>query len=100
MERLDRCMIRGFTGSREVEFDAAPVRPLIQNPPDKLRAIVTPDGVGLAPGLNEPIQDPHLVEALTVKIASYVFQELETASKDPKGPLHRDLYAHLLRKMG
>ena len=52
-------MIRGFAGSREVEFDVVPVRPLIQDPPGKLWAIVTPDGVGLAPGLNEAIQDLH-----------------------------------------
>ena len=43
--------------------------------------------------------DPQLVEALTLKIASYVFEELDAVSKDPNGPLHRDLYVHLLRKM-
>ena len=57
--RRDRRMIRGLAGSREVEFDVVPVRPLIQDPPGKLRASVTPDGVGLAPGLHEAIQDLH-----------------------------------------
>ena len=36
-----------------------PVRPLIQDSSGKLRTIVTTDGVGLAPGLNEAIQDLH-----------------------------------------
>ena len=52
-------MIRGLAGSREVELDVVPVRPLIQDPPGKLRTIVTPDGVGLAPGLDEAIQNLH-----------------------------------------
>ena len=59
IERLNIRVIRGFTGSREVEFDAIPVCPLIQHSSGKLWAIVTPDGVGLAPGLHEAIQDLH-----------------------------------------
>ena len=43
VKRLDKRIVRGLPGPGEVEFHFVPVRPLVQDAADELRAIVAPN---------------------------------------------------------
>ena len=59
VERLNVGIIRRLARPRELQGNLVGIRPEIYQAPGKFWTIVTTDGVGLAPGLNEAIQDLH-----------------------------------------
>ena len=63
VERLDRCVIHRFTGSREVQRDPVFIGPLSQSSGDKFGAVVALDAVRGTPVLDQPLNNPGDIRA-------------------------------------